>query len=92
MREVERKVDRETERDREREREREREMLSTVEKRYSAGELGGIWRSSPFFFFFLWRVFGARWVFYLYTLVRERVPAVSSRRGAGVPARHYRRN
>ena len=67
-------------------------MLSTVEKRYSAGELGGIWRSSPFFFFFLWRVFGARWVFYLYTLVRERVPAVSSRRGAGVPARHYRRN
>ena len=25
-------------------------MLSTVEKRYSAGELGGIWRSSPFFF------------------------------------------
>ena len=24
-------------------------MLSTVEKRYSAGELGGIWRSSPFF-------------------------------------------
>lgn len=59
-------------------------MLSTVEKRYSAGELGGIWRSSPFFFLLSVEGFwGSMGVLPIYARTRESTGGVVAARSGG---------